>query len=538
WASEGPRARRDGPCGEVSSCSEGTARSVPHAVLGPPILVSRPASQARGTAGVPARPPSLVPPIVALHPGRARAWPRRRRWVPLEGSARRKRGRTRAWRTCWASARPRRAWCSAARASPGSAGTSSTGSAAQRPRARAWRSWWPSSGRWSSRSWRTWCAGSGRDGRTQQAALKKLLRCGVTSAPALLRALAEEERGRCNLNRRLEDTGQRELRPDTVQELAAELRVRVLQRMQVSTEGDRPVLVTAPHNIYVAADLHRDGHVPHVMEEYTTFIAQRLAKQLQGASITWSRAEQRRSELMWLLARRRGLDSATYIDARNRDPNYLTRSEVLDNPWFRHMRAIAEGFREGAPRAPRPALHVDVHGCRDPPSTPSHLTVGLAAMRWEAEAGRDALSAADVRVFAAALEEELTLALGGLSLGGRGEVPVRVLAPAWADAARAERLSGAWPPASRRATQSQQAVAYAGFTHSCQLELSKALRRVLVADEVALLRFGGAVYKAWALSAGVPLPARRRARRGRGRARGPWPPAEGASPRTRSRRGV
>ncbi|CAJ1335356.1 unnamed protein product [Effrenium voratum] len=158
------------------------------------------------------------------------------------------------------------------------------------------------------------------------------------------------------------------------------------------------------------------------------------------------------------------------------------------------MARIADQWRHTKDGGLRPTLHIDVHGCRDPPATPSHLTVGLAAMRHEVAMGRSPLSQARVEAFAQALQAELNSVLSNLDLRPRSQL-VRVLLPA-GKSGDLERLSGAWPQEERRLTQSQQAVAFAGFTHSCQLELSKALRRALSRDDAATGRLGRAVTKA------------------------------------------
>jgi hypothetical protein len=256
--------------------------------------------------------------------------------------------------------------------------------------------------------------------------------------------------------------------------------------------------------------LRRDGQPPHVMEEYTTLVAQRLARQLHGTCLSWSRSEQYRSELSWSLARHQGNDETegdpgAFLDPRNRDPNYLSAAELTQNLWFQQMSRLVEQWRETLGRGCR-TLHVDVHGCKDPPCTPSHLTVGLAAMRHEADSGRGLLSPARVEAFSMSLEAELSKALGGLDLRPRATL-VRVLAPdLTASEDEIERLSGAWPPSVKRLTQSQQAVAFARFTHSCQLEMSKALRRVLFRDEGAVIRFGKALRKAWTSAMSLTLP--------------------------------
>eukprot|EP00930_Biecheleria_cincta_P016061 TRINITY_DN13189_c0_g1_i2.p1 TRINITY_DN13189_c0_g1~~TRINITY_DN13189_c0_g1_i2.p1 ORF type:complete len:524 (+),score=93.00 TRINITY_DN13189_c0_g1_i2:212-1573(+) len=330
----------------------------------------------------------------------------------------------------------------------------------------------------------------------RQAAFERLLVCDVCSPQALLAAVSDRGggSGKCRLNQLLEEAGCRALKAEALASLAEQLEVRARQRIEVTLEGSRPILVTAPHNIY----LRRDGHSPHVMEEYTTLIAQRLARQLGGACLSWSRAEQKRSELLWNLARiRKAPDPSSFLDRCNRDPNYLHTEEVTQNPWFRQMQRLAEKWRDSKDHSIRPTLHVDMHGCRDPPTTPSHLTVGLAAMRHEVEAGRSPLPMSRVECFGSALQAELTSVLSQLGLRPSA-VLVRVLLPSLSGGRdTVERLSGAWALEERRVTQSQQAVAFAGFTHSCQLEMSKALRRSLSRDDGVTAQFGRAILKAW-----------------------------------------
>jgi len=334
----------------------------------------------------------------------------------------------------------------------------------------------------------------------RKAAYRKLLLCRIDSRQALLRGLESSSSGRCQLNELLSEAGFSCLRSDTINELVKELEARIRQRVEVTGDGTRSVLVTAPHNIY----LLRDGQPPHIMEEYTTLIAQRVARQLGGVCLSWTRSEQYRSELLWLLARHQGddTDSGALLDPQNRDPNFLCVDELVQNVWFQEMQGIGLRWNEDSLGGSRPTLHVDVHGCRDPPCSPSHMTVGLAAMRHESDAGRGSIPLRRVEAFGAALESELSSMLRGLDLRPRSAL-VRVLLPELASAPDGvEPFSGAWAPASRRFTQTQQAITYAKFTHSCQLEMSKALRRILSRDETAVLRLGRAINKAWVTAMG------------------------------------
>mmetsp|Transcript_19656 Transcript_19656/g.42783 ORF Transcript_19656/g.42783 Transcript_19656/m.42783 type:complete len:476 (+) Transcript_19656:90-1517(+) len=344
----------------------------------------------------------------------------------------------------------------------------------------------------------------------RRAVHRKLLKCGIGSPQALCRAL-ETRHGGCKLNERFKEAGYLCLKTDTCNALAQKLEEHLRERIEVIIEGSRRLLVTAPHNIY----LIRDGHDPHVMEEYTTLIAKSIARHLGGACLIWSRTEQRRSELNWFLARAQGhkdTNAGCLLDQHNRDPNYLTRKEVLQNPWFLQMSRLAASWSSiDADMSPLPTLHVDVHGCKDPPESPSHLTIGLGAMREEAESKGNftGLTISRVEAFGAALKVELGTVLSGLDLPrhqGCGEL-VRVLCPSTLETGSYEHLSGAWAPKVGRLTQSQQAVQYAGFTHSCQLELSKALRLTLRKDDTSISRLARAISKAWHSVNGQRLPA-------------------------------
>lgn len=365
----------------------------------------------------------------------------------------------------------------------------------------------------------------------RQAVYLKLLRCNIEGPQDLARSLQENTPGECGLNALFHESGFKTLSPQTIDSLVCELHVRLRQRIHLAEGRTCPVLFTAPHNMY----LLRDDHPAHVMEEFTTLIAQRLARQLGGTCISWSRDEQRRSELLWLLARhakpRTGDDQGFFLNPQNRDPNYLLVDELLHNNWFRQMTRVGDKFRDRfGPH--RPTLHVDLHGCRDPPATQSHLTVGVAAMRQEADRARSNVTFERVEAFGAALSAELGPMLSAFGLKPAAP-PLRVVghtsqACCTVDGKGApapERFTGARPLAERRVTQSQQAVFFAGFTHSCQLEMSKALRRLLSRDEAALSRFGRALCKAWVAASEPSLPrvlsapAKRCGSRAKGRAR-------------------
>merc|ERR1712227_1144559 len=114
-------------------------------------------------------------------------------------------------------------------------------------------------------------------------------------------------------------------------------------------------------------------------------------------------------------------------------------------------------------------LHVDVHGCRDPPHTPSHLTIGLGAMLTHAQMNGTEQNSR-VIAFGQALEEEISAVLTPMRLRPRAEL-IRIVTPASPE--EHTRFAGAWAPSTGRHTQTQQAVSFAGIEYSLQLEMSK-----------------------------------------------------------------
>lgn len=285
-------------------------------------------------------------------------------------------------------------------------------------------------------------------------------------------------------------------------------------RFELSRKGDRPVLITAPHCIY----LRRDGHEPHLAEKFTREVGEALAEELQGSFLTWTGVEQRWSQRLVVACKRRcGKDLSDLqeiLDPRNRDPNYLLADEVWDNPWFKTMQGAAQDWRMAFGSGVQ-MLHVDVHGCQDPPATPSHLTVGLGAM--QECAARLSLDHEELMVFRDALQAELTIVLDRLgpvlqkSMAAGADAQAAPSAPsalvrvildtkARPDQHRARSFVGAWAAGSRRLTQTQQAISCAHFTHAVQLELSRALRRALALrgrDRAAMARFANALQAAW-----------------------------------------
>jgi len=279
----------------------------------------------------------------------------------------------------------------------------------------------------------------------------------------------------------------------------------VASRFEVSRKGGRPVLVTAPHCIY----LRRDGHTPHLEEKFTREVGEALAEELGGSVLTWTKDEQRWSQRLVACGRQHGGDPGwlqDILDPRNRDPNYLRADEVWANPWFQAMQGVARDWRLAFGHGIQ-MLHVDVHGCQDPPTTPSHLTVGLGAMQECAT--RLSMDFSELAVFRDALHAELTAVLDRLGLafengavvGAGTSNLVRVIldAKTCPDQHRARAFAGAWAAGSCRLTQTQQAMSCADFTHAVQLELSKALRIALLKgrDHAAIARLANGLQAAW-----------------------------------------
>ena len=283
--------------------------------------------------------------------------------------------------------------------------------------------------------------------------------------------------------------------------------------------GQQAILVTAPHSMA----LLRDGQAPHLKEGHTAEIAYGIAKHLDCSCLTWSFPERRRTELLWRVSKRineqRGEEGqlGQLLDPRNRDPNFLATGELHQNTWFQQMTRALEHIQSHDQLNPWTStfiedmernhgngrklktLHIDVHGCQDPPTTPSHLTIGLGAMCFHAVDLGDTDAFKDAVFFGEALYQEfyrvLTKAHVSYRLRPADALLVRVAAPGPGED-ECPRFSGAWRGTDRH-TQSQQAVTFVGFSHSVQLELSKALRALLVADRTLLKGFAGALHSAW-----------------------------------------
>jgi len=229
------------------------------------------------------------------------------------------------------------------------------------------------------------------------------------------------------------------------------------------------------------------------MEESTTLIADRIAQRLKGASLTWSRREQFRTELKWSLCKRRGLchllgNECGLLDPSNRDPNFLKTTEIVENEWFHKMVFVRNRFK-GESNGWEGCAHVDIHGCKDPPAHAGHLHIGMGAMR-QALKGSTPKDLRPVQELAIKLKVALTEVVMQLNLAPVSNA-VSFILPL--DVEQPPGLSGAWRPSLGRHTQTQQSISFAGFSHSIQMEMSLSLRKALVADSAACEKFADAI---------------------------------------------
>lgn len=275
-----------------------------------------------------------------------------------------------------------------------------------------------------------------------------------------------------------------------------------LKLCEVVHFGKSPVLATAPHNAF----LLRDGQPPHQLEQYTSGLAQQLARELDGEALCWTKQVQWRTAFRFSLGVRRrkaGLPRALEgaLDPAFRDPNYLRKDELSSSPWFCCLESWA-GRHSAAGAACM--LHVDVHGCQDPPMWPTHAILGLGAMRQRIEELPDGHASREpllrrLHTFASLLEPAVAQALApALGCPPSEAASLRGLAAAVTEAGeRVETLSGAWPPADGRFTQTQQSISHVGASHAVQLEMSLSLRKALVREPSAVSRLARALRTAW-----------------------------------------
>ena len=231
----------------------------------------------------------------------------------------------------------------------------------------------------------------------------------------------------------------------------------MIERFEVVGPSDVPVIFTAPHNI----PLQRDGNKDHKLEEHTSFLARDFASSTGAGLLSWSKRE--------IDAAQAFLRENGRPDPSNRDPNYLTLDELPDSPWYATLRALHSrclemqlGLAASSKRgqALHPILHIDVHGAADEAGpNPIDLHVGLRAMEYAANP--------KLPVFRRELRQELAPFMENESF----QITVTP-----------SRLTGAWPPDTRRLTVSQQSCRI-GYSLSVQLEFSRRLRKALKGDK-------------------------------------------------------
>mmetsp|Transcript_43641 Transcript_43641/g.125984 ORF Transcript_43641/g.125984 Transcript_43641/m.125984 type:complete len:1289 (+) Transcript_43641:228-4094(+) len=288
--------------------------------------------------------------------------------------------------------------------------------------------------------------------------------------------------------------------------LVSSARERLVERHRICElvpYGKSPFLVTAPHNAF----LLRDGQPPHQLEQFTSGIAHQLAQGLGGEALCWTRQMQWRTAYRFSLGLRwkRSGAAGVYeraLDPGLRDPNYMHEDEMHGSPWFQRMEHWASKHVRGVSGM---SLHIDVHGCQDPPMWPTHAILGLGAMRQHVEGLAEddpsrAVLLLRLQNFAAFVEPAVAHALVPLlGVPPHEAASLRGLAAAVTETGeRAETLSGAWPPGTGRFTQTQQSVSHAGISHAVQLELSLTLRRALSREPWAVGKLAQAFRSSWA----------------------------------------
>lgn len=273
---------------------------------------------------------------------------------------------------------------------------------------------------------------------------------------------------------------------------------RIARRSEMVTHGHSPIIVTAPHNVF----LRRDGCTPHMREDYTTFIAQRLAAELEGTCLCWTRLEQWRTETRYALGHRHIAAGAAStneaLDPTNRDPNFLCVEELYTNPW--HC-GLKEWFCQRRREKKLFQLHIDVHGCQNPPVYPTHMVLGLGAMRRRIEEMSDGPKRrAELRrllAFADLLQEKLGPAVAPMTgLSPSEIVTVTGLGPEAGYSAAQDFLTGVAVDPERR-TLTQQSVLHIGVSHGLQCEFSFRLRKLLLGEPRAIDCLARALRSCW-----------------------------------------
>jgi len=224
-----------------------------------------------------------------------------------------------------------------------------------------------------------------------------------------------------------------------------------------------PPIFSAPHGVF----LHR-AFALKVPEEWTSFLAEEFARACDGVAIAWSKDERVRSR------------AARDAVPGRIDPNCCDPASDASHPFGVLLRRHAAAHPG--------ALHVDVHGRRDPEGDAlvdigrGDVDVGTGALRGASDDERSRAFAERVRrAVSRRLRAFLATTWGGDGDGDGFEVnDDPVLAGARADGMH---------------TMSQRGVEL-GLV-SVQLELSLRLRNALRADGDATRGFAHAVLAAW-----------------------------------------
>lgn len=267
------------------------------------------------------------------------------------------------------------------------------------------------------------------------------------------------------------------------------------RKMESCIYGGCTVLVTAPHSI----PLRRDGHAFHQIEEGSGVVARDLAKAMGGTCLAWHFDEVQLTLQLKSEAKKHGMTGQEILNPRNRDPNYLHQSEVRNNPWFSRIRILTSGWKHLYEQT----LHVDVHGCKDPPSeserdraagpcTEAHLTIGLGAMCARAHAV-DSAEFDKVAAFGKDLVARIEADMVGWGLS-KGVPCARAVIPG--KDGTETRFAGVCADP-QRLTQTQQSVTYHSFTHAMQLEMSLEMRQKLKLDPSRSFQLGLTLKKCW-----------------------------------------
>lgn len=186
-----------------------------------------------------------------------------------------------------------------------------------------------------------------------------------------------------------------------------------------------------------------------------------------------------------------------FLDANNRDPNYLRTEEVCSNEWFMKMLEARGLWREH-----KRTLHLDLHGCKDPPHHTAHLNIGLGAMS-EREMGPEGVKYLDE--FARIVTEHIAPLIRELNLKpaiAADQPPVKFFYPR--EVGEVPQYFSGQCAEKVRHTQTQQAITFCDFSHALQVEMSLALRRALKNDRDACDRLADGFLAAFQAAPSLP----------------------------------